>query len=252
MYNHQTENKMKKNIFYTMMVAVAMFALTSCDNDKDSEGLSSIIDYPALIIQGDEFFISPIGQPYNDEGCTATYQGKDYTDKIVVTGLEDVDINTAGLYYVTYTATSPDGYVWSETRTVAVCDPAVTTDLSGTWTTDANTYRQSGAATKPYAGCTATIKRLCPGVFTINDYLAGYYSQAVGYAAAYPDLDFDVEGIFQLTTDNKIKYISGGPAAAFGSDLPEDFQDGQYDPLTGTLSYVVTWSGMDFHVSMKK
>ena len=230
---------------------MGMLVLISCDNDKDSEGLTKIIDYPVLTIQGETFFISPIGQPYNDEGCTATYQGNDYSSHIVTEGLEDVDINTAGLYYITYRATSPDGFSWSETRTVAICDPTVTTDLSGIWTTTDQTYRQTASQTF-YAGCTTEIKYLCPGVFSIKDYLAGYYSQHVGYQAAYPTYDFDVEGIFQLTADNEVKFISGGAATAFGNDLPEDFTEGSYDPLTGTLSYVITWSGMEFHVSMNK
>jgi hypothetical protein len=241
---------MKKNILYTMTVAlVAAFALTSCD--KETEGLSSVVDYPILTIQGDEFLISPIGETYNDPGCTATFQGEDYTSKIVVEGLDEIDVNVPGLYYVTYSATGPNGFSWSKTRTVAVCDPSVDTNLAGIWTTTENTYRETSRQTF-YPGCTTEIKYLCPGIFQIKDYLAGYYSQYVGYQAQYPTLDFDVEGIFQLTDDNQIKYVSGGPASAFGVDVPTAFSDGKYDPETNTISWNIVWSDMLFSVELSK
>lgn len=232
-----------------MMVAVAAFTLTSCD--KDSEGRSSIIDYPVLTITGDEFTISPIGEPYTDAGCTATYQGVDYTSHIETSGVENIDVNVPGLYYVTYSAISPDGYFWSKTRTVAVCDPSVDTDLGGTWTTTANTYRQSTVQVF-YAGYTTDIKYLCPGIFQVKDFLAGYYSQYIGYQATYPSLDFDVDGIFQLKDNNEVVLVSANPASAFGDDLPSDFADGKYDPETGILSWTITWSDMDFHVELQK
>ncbi|MBQ9532559.1 MAG: DUF5012 domain-containing protein [Prevotella sp.] len=240
---------MKKNIFYSLLLALAVITLGSCD--KDTEGLSSVIDYPILTIEGDEFLISPIGEAYVDPGCTATFQGADYTSNIVVEGVEDIDVNVPGLYYVTYTAVGPNGFSWSATRTVAVCDPSVDTDLSGTWTTTDATYRQTTSQVF-YPGCTTEIKYLCPGIFQIKDYLAGYYSQYVGYQAAYPGYDFDVEGIFQLTADNEIVFVSGGPAAAFGSDLPSDFSEGAYDLATNTLHWQIVWSGMAFNVTLTK
>ena len=231
------------------MVLLAVTLLASCD--KESEGKSSIIAYPKLTITGDAFAISPIGQPYNDAGCTATYRGEDYTANIVTVGLEDIDVNVPGLYYVTYSAISPDGFSWSATRTVAVCDPSIDTDLSGTWKTTGNTFRQTASQTF-YEGCTTDVKYLCPGIFQIKDFLAGYYSQYVGYQATYPTLDFDVDGIFQLTSDNEVVLISANPASAFGGDLPEDFANGKYDPATNTLSWVITWSGMEFHVELQQ
>lgn len=236
------------------MFAVAVFTFASCD--KDSEGLSSIIDYPKIVIQGDLFYINPIGETYVDKGCVATYQGQDYNSHVVVSGLDEIDVNVPGLYYVNYTAVSPDGYEWTETRTVAVCDPAVDTDISGTWTTTENTYRHTAKADTPYPEISTTIEYLCPGIFQVKDLLAAYYSLYLGYLDAYgPDYDFDVEGIIQLTADNKLVLITAGDADAFGGGSepsPEDFVDGKYDPETGTVSWVITWSGMDFHVELKK
>lgn len=229
---------MKKNIFYLMMVALVSLTLTSCD--KDSEGKSSIIDYPKLTIVGDEFFVSPIGTPYTDQGCTATYQGKDYTANIVVDGLEDVDINTAGLYYITYSAISPDGYEWSETRTVAVCDPAITTDLSGSWTLQEGSNR-NGTGYDSYG---ITIKKLAPGIFSVSDFLGGWYEQRAGYGKNYA-----MSGQIQLLADGTLVGLSSY-VPGWGDSW--DSFDGKYDEATGTLTWDVVYaSTLAFHVILK-
>ena len=229
---------MKKNIFYLMVIALVAMTFTSCD--KDSENMSSIIDYPKLVIQGDEFFVSPIGQAYNDAGCTATYQGKDYTSKVIVEGVEDIDVNTAGLYYITYHATSPDGYSWSETRTVAVCDPNITTDLSGTWTLQDGSNR-NGTGYDSYG---VTIKQLAPGIFSVSDFLAGWYEQRAGYGKNYA-----MSGQIQLLADGTLvglsSYVPGW------SDSCDSFE-GQYDEATRTITWDVVYAGsLAFHVILK-
>ena len=75
---------MKKNILHKMLFAFIALAMVSCS--KDSEGLSKIIDYPQIFVQGDAFYVSPIGETFVDPGCTALYQGKDYTSNLVITG----------------------------------------------------------------------------------------------------------------------------------------------------------------------
>lgn len=229
---------MKKNIFNLMVIALVAMTFTSCD--KDSENMSSIIDYPKLVIQGDEFFVSPIGQAYNDAGCTATYQGKDYTSKVIVEGVEDIDVNTAGLYYITYHATSPDGYSWSETRTVAVCDPNITTDLSGTWTLQDGSNR-NGTGYDSYG---VTIKQLAPGIFSVSDFLAGWYEQRAGYGKNYA-----MSGQIQLLADGTLvglsSYVPGW------SDSCDSFE-GQYDEATRTITWDVVYAGsLAFHVILK-
>jgi len=230
---------MKKNIFMMMMLALVAVVLTGCS--KDSEGKSSIIDYPKLTIQGDEFFVSPIGQAYNDEGCTATYQGKDYSSYVVASGLEDIDINTAGLYYITYTAVSPDGYSWSETRTVAVCDPSITTDLSGSWTLQEGSNRNNTG----FDGFGVTIKQLAPGIFSVSDFMGGWYDQRVNYGKNYA-----MAGQMQLLADGTLVGLSSR-VPAWG-DSWDDFS-GKYDAAAGTLTWDVQYAtNYFFHIILKK
>jgi len=232
-----------KKIFYFVMMALSAVTLTSCGDDE-SEGLTDVIYYPHLTITGDEFYISPIGQAYKDEGCKATLNSKDFTSNVRVTGLDAIDINTAGLYTVTYTATSPDGYTMSTKRTVAVCDPTITTDITGSYTTQAGTYRLRQGAEVPYVGFTCSFRKVAPGIFYCSDMLAGYYDQRAGYGKNYA-----LAGYVQLLADGTIKALSGKVPG--WNDSYDDFVDGKYDAETGTISFDCVYAGMDFFVVLQ-
>lgn len=136
-------------------------------------------------IQGDEFTILPIGTPYVDKGCKGTLQGEDCTSSLITEGVEDVDYNKAGLYYVTYSHINKDGYLTSVKRTVAVCDPSITTNIEGKYKVQSGSYRDNGSAQEEYAKYSVTIKNVAPGLFYISDLLGGYYDQGRGYGSQY-------------------------------------------------------------------
>lgn len=229
-----------------MLFAFIALAMVSCS--KDSEGLSKIIDYPQIFVQGDVFYVSPIGEEFVDPGCTALYQGNDYTSNIVVIGADEVDINTAGLYTITYMATSPDGYSWSESRTVAVCDPSITTDLSGTWTVDGvQSYRNYKGTETVFGGAySVKLTKLAPGIFKVSDMFGGWYDQRAGYGSRYACV-----GNVQLTADNEIIGLSSS-VAGWGDSL-DDFYNGAYDPEKNALTWECDYAGsMTFHIEMNK
>lgn len=238
---------MKRIIVYIFSL-LAVLSLGGC-GDIESEGLTSVNYYPKIIINGESFFISPIGEPYSDAGATATLNGEEYSSKLVTAGVSDIDINKAGLYYVTYSATSPDGYSWSEKRTVAVCDPSITTDLGGAWTTQAGSVRTDND--ESFVGCQVKIKTLCPGVFSIDDFMAGFYQQH-RYGPDYKDYVLSSSGIFQLTADNKLELISSKPVSAFGDTEGTKAFSGNYDPDTQTITFDADVLDFTFHVILKK
>lgn len=89
---------MKKILFYTLMLCLSSFALTSCNDDNDELTDAKVTYYPTLEIQGDEFTLVPIGTAYTELGCKGVVRGEDCTSGIVTSGT--VDINTPGLYYI--------------------------------------------------------------------------------------------------------------------------------------------------------
>ncbi|MGM9708592.1 MAG: BT_2262 family domain-containing protein [Prevotella sp.] len=234
---------MKKIYLYSLMLCLSMVALTSCNDDNDQMTDSRLTYYPVLEIQGDEFVQVPIGTTYTEQGCKATLNGEDFTSNVKTIG--SVDVNQAGLYYITYAATNSDGFTVSATRTVAVCDPTITTDISGIYTTQDGSYRDYGGKITNYAGYTVRISKAAPGIFYISDFLGGWYEQRAGYGSAYA-----MTGYFQLLADNSLVQLSSY-VAGWG-DSADYCEGATYDPETGTISYVIGYAGiMAFNVILK-
>lgn len=238
---------MNKSIIFGWLCALTIGAatLTSCGDDEELTD-SRLTYYAVLDMQGDAFTIAPIGQPYVDAGCKATLKGEDYTSHVVASGVEDVDVNTPGFYYITYTAVNADGFEVSAKRTVAVCDPTVTADISGTYTTAEGTYRLNSAGKQsPYPGFTVKVRKDAPGIFYVSDILGGYYDQGTGYGSAYA-----MKGYFIIGADGSLDILSGD-VAGWG-DSYESFTEASFDQTAGTINYCVGYAGMEFHVALAK
>lgn len=235
---------MKKILFYTLMLCLSSFALTSCNDDNDELTDAKVTYYPTLEIQGAKFVEVPIGTTYTELGCKGVLRGEDCTSGIVTSGT--VDVNTPGLYNINYTYTNEQGYKTSTQRTVAVCDPTITTDIAGDYTVQEGTYRSYNNKNADFKGFSVKITRLAPGLFYINDLMAGYYGQGVGYGA-----QAELTGYLQLMSDNSIKLISSY-VSAWG-DSANSFENAKYDAATGTISYDMTYNNgsMLFHVILK-
>ena len=110
---------MKKYIFPFTLVAVIMLLTASCAQ-KDSEPW--VAYYPAITLQGDTELYWEAGVPFVEPGYTATLCGEDITKDVKIT----TDLNyanpSAGIYYIVYSASSPEGYQTTATRTVYVLD----------------------------------------------------------------------------------------------------------------------------------
>ena len=227
-----------------MLFCLASVGFTSCSDDEELTD-SKITYYPEMEIQGDEFTILPIGTPYVDKGCKGTLLGEDCTSGIVTEGVEDVDYNTAGLYYVTYFYTNKDGYLTKAKRTIAVCDPSITTDIEGKYKVQSGSYRDYNSAQEEFAKYSVTIEKAAPGLFYISDFLGGYYDQGRGYGSQYA-----MTGYIQLLSDNTIKLLSSH-VDGFGDSL-DSMENGKYNQETGEISFDVAYAGqMTFHVVLK-
>ena len=146
-----------------------VMGFTSCNDDNDALTDSRLTTYANFDMQGDEFVEVALGSVYEDAGCKATLNGQDITSQIVTTG--EVDPNTAGFYYINYAYTNVDGYTTSVTRTVAVFDPSVTTDLSGDYVTVSGSYCYifSSGGVIPLVGMTISLEKVLPGLLLTNE-----------------------------------------------------------------------------------
>jgi hypothetical protein len=230
------------------MLCSAVLAFTSCSDD-DQLTDTRVTYYVNMDLQGDEFTLVPLGTAYNDAGCKAELNGEDYTPKVVAEGVETIDVNKVGFYYITYTAVNPDGYSASVSRTVVVYDPAVTVSIAGTYTPDmkATKYGKAGKTFADYAASYGNISQCvgitfteaAPGIYYVNDLFAGWYHQIRAYAAKYC-----MTGYVSLNPDNTLtlqsSYVSG-----WGDSL-DYLKNGVYDPATGQLTYSLSYAGQIF------
>ena len=246
---------MKKIYLLGLLLAGALLGLTSCNDDNDELTDSTLTYYVDLQMEGDEFMIVPVGSDFVDPGCKGTLYDKntgvtnDVTDDIIVEGADEVDPNTMGFYYITYSAVGGDGFLSSVTRTVCVCDPNVTLDMSGTYDTDmeASLYGANKNPFSLYAAnygyttqCTGiTYTKLAPGFFQVNDLLGGWYEQLRGFGPNYGTGIGCMTGYVSLDNDGNIELISSY-IDAWGDAL-DYIADGKYDPETETISYFASY-----------
>ncbi len=150
---------------YTLMLLLlGISAFLSCNkhtirDDGVYVGESKITHYVVLTLQGESIITTVQGAPFDDPGITATEDGAD----VPFTTTSNVDINTAGFYSVTYSATNKDGYASSVSRTVIVL-PAHETpglDISGK-------YDYVGSSTY-----TATVEKIAEGTYSTDNCWSG-------------------------------------------------------------------------------
>ena len=235
-------------IYKLGLLAFITVFLFSCE--KKTENLSRPTYYVAFEILGDNPAIVQVGQPYTDAGVKATINGQDVTSKVKISN--DVNFEEMGMYKVVYSGINEDGLESSAVRDVIVCNPAVTTDISGVWNVSLDdTYRLSAGPTiVNYGGpgYTVRITRLAPGFYSVSDFLAGWYS--IRTYPQYMPLSAMI-GNFSMDEDNNISLIYS--FIGLWEDGVDFLEDAFYDPENETVEWVTGYAGsMVFYVKLTK
>ena len=230
---------MKKIFLYGLMFCATAFGFTSCNDDNDQLTDTRVTNYILLTVNGDEVVYVDANSTYTDEGCTAEAGGQDVTSKVQTTN--PVDTKTIGPYIVTYRATNEDGFSSEASRYVYVGSPLVGTVSDGSYR---QTYNGDGSPKAQVAWSGFNIEMLTDGngLYWVEDLMGGYYEQRAGYGSRYA-----MNGYLQVNADNTVDMVGGGGVPGWG-DAYDDFANGVFDPETNTISYCVTYAGMDFNV----
>ena len=147
---------MKKRYLFLLISLLAIIA--SCSKDKiisthDRVGISKVTYYPIITLTGNTIIAIPNGTAYTDPGVKATAGSTD----VPVTTSGTIDVNTDGVYTLTYLATNSDGFSSSAVRKVVVYTTAA----------DAAANDLSGNYLRPATGQIATWAKIAPGVYTV-------------------------------------------------------------------------------------
>jgi len=234
-----------KKIIYSLFLLYGLVIFVGC-KDITTEDTSKITYFVNFEILGDKTMLVKVGDTFNDPGVVATEGDTDVSSNVKVSGSVDSDV--VGVYYITYSAINVDGYSASATRTVAVYNPAITTDIAGTYTVAAGSHRLALAndAIIPYDGYPVSISSVAPGIFYVSDYFGGYYDKRAGYGASYA-----MTGFISLNEDDSIEMLSSH-VNGWGDGL-DDLEDASYDPDSGTIQWGAVYVGAySFNVILSK
>lgn len=249
-----------KKLIFTAFSAILLLSLAGC-NKITTEGVTGTTYYADIVLENGSSINWPIGQAWVEPGFSATLNGEDVTSSVVVSNQPNVEV--PGAYTVKYSHKNPDGYFSNVSRTVYVCDPSVTLDISGAFSIDpenstsgSKTFSELATARKanypdyaPYVSTSYTIsfKKIAPGFFYCEDLMGGWYKYIQGrggyYKAQYGNsyfTYFDMTGYILLDKDGNISLVSS-KIGAWGDSL--DSLEGKYDEATKTLAY--SWSYAD-------
>lgn len=222
-----------KKIIYSLFVCL-LLVLVSCQ-DKTSYDVSKITYYVTYKMSGDQTTLVPVGTSYVEPGIKAMEGTKDVTATMKTTGT--VDVNKIGLYPITYSAVNADGFASSATRLVIVCDPTVTTDISGKYALASGSYRQviKTGVKVSFSGYNISLTKVAPGIFYVSDFLGGYYDQRAAYGTSYA-----MTGYVKLNPDNTLTLLSS-KIAGWGDSL-DSLVNAAYNPGTNAIHWDATYA----------
>ncbi len=216
-----------KNLKYLAIGALVALSLTSCD--KDTEGLTDVLYYPVITLDGDNTVMMNVGDTFVDPGFRADLNGEDYTGNVKVS--TDLDPSTPGFYTVTYSVANPEGFSAVATRNVWVKNPGHFDNIY--W---AECWHATNAA-RHYYDSPVSIQAVdeSQGLYLINDVLAGYYAYGV-YPQYRNSYDFYAEALLQLNGTD-VTMLEEGDWYFYDASDPEMMFDGKWDPATGVVTY---------------
>lgn len=164
---------MKKILYLSILSIITLFS--ACD-EKDTEGISRITEYPIITVLGDDLIYVEKGSTFSDPGATSSGG-----EEISIT---DIDTNQPGIYTVEYSAVNPDGLDGISTRTVVVYEEDAI--LAGVY--EGIRVGKNGGLVLIYTNG--------DGTYSCTDLIGGYYQFGRGYGSRYssPTSKMEISG----------------------------------------------------------
>ena len=217
---------------------LALCLLQACKKDT-TEGYTHVTTFPLLSIEGSSRVTLPLGGTFTEPGYIATIDGNDVSEKVVVKST--INPNKIGPYAVNYSIANDEGYKAEVTRDVYVYDPTSSIMPSKGYIVQAGSNRNGSVV---FSGYTIAVYQTSPGIFTITDFLGGYYDKRAGYGIQYAAL-----GKLKLNSDNTLSLIESY-VAGWGDSLSA-LENGKFDPATKTISFTAVYAGFNFNIILK-
>jgi hypothetical protein len=185
---------MKKLFIYMSLIAAT---LISCNEDLETEGISTITYFPDFILTGEDLYVVDIGEPFTDPGIVVQEKGTEIPFNFIYTGRYtgysgSVIGTELDQYFLTYSATNSDGFTTARSRTIArIPTGDFVNSIEGAYLSSIE--RVDGES---YSNIIVLVTQVEPGVFRVSCALGGFYADGRGIGD-----DFLVEG-FEITIND--------------------------------------------------
>jgi len=234
--------KIYKNITKKLLIALPILCIAwSCqlfDAPDDTENVQErLINFPAIFLKGEPVVVFDAEKPneaYRDAGIEGFFKGEDISAEIEISGLEEVDTNTPGVYNINYQVTKTNS-IGSEVsasasrRVFVVCPNE--DNLSGDYVA---VSREWSAGTSPETKNSVTIRQVSPGLYALPDFIFGRFN---GISTNDSDV-YEVCGELQFPTQNNL----AGLALAWSGQMEvlETAPDGKILSFTFSFGVIST------------
>ncbi|MFI5185310.1 MAG: immunoglobulin-like domain-containing protein [Chitinophagales bacterium] len=150
------------SISVSVLIVIVLLSCNKTDFNYPAGmvGISKIVYFPSIQINGDKIAAVNEGISYTDPGATAILNGTavQYTTSITITST-----TSPGIYVVNYTAANPEGFTASDFRIVVVIPSGMVADP----VVSANDF--SGTYLRPATGITSTWTKIGPGTYKVEN-----------------------------------------------------------------------------------
>jgi hypothetical protein len=220
---------MKAKYLYIFLVIFSLFLQYGCERELTSEGVSRTTTYAVVTIGGDNPTFLAVGEAYTEPGAT-TNTG----DPVTISGT--VDVNTPGVYTVSYSATNIDGFTNSVNRTVYVSNTGdLVSSIEGLYT--ATVVRVDPAET--WDGLQfIRIWNVGGNDYELSHGLGGFY--ALGRAYGY---DYAAQGAIITANNIPLNDFAYADALIPGFGLPVTLSNLIVDAGTKTITFTADIPG---------
>lgn len=232
------------------MLMPIMLVLTSCEREKETEGISKITYFPDFKMNGEEVIFLNKGENFSDPGVKAYENNVEISVKTSISGdyfpASSIDINMPNKYIINYLATNKDGFDGSVSRIVYVISTGNLVDnIEGLYI---STIVRNNIVSPQYQNLKyVMIRKAGDNVYEISDAIGGYYDLGRGYGPAYRATGA------QITANNIANNdFDLGPSfgvGAFGGNAT--ITSFTVYPATKTINFVTDWdAGYVFDVTL--
>lgn len=182
--------KKMRNLFIILLMAAG--SLVSC-TETETANVSAITNFPTFNMVGEDLLFIDQNSDWTDPGVTATEDGVEIPVTTSAVGTynlsqgSEVDVNTADIYSILYSAENSDGFTGSTQRVVWVIPPSgdLVNSISGLY--KANVQRAPDFASTPqYSDMFYIfISKNDDNTYKISHAIGGYYDYGRGYGSGY-------------------------------------------------------------------